>query len=212
MNERDDDRLLGHDYDGIQEYDNKLPNWWLWILYGSIIFSVLYWLFFHTFDVGLQPSERYKVEMIKAAEEQLARMGDSELTDESLSLMATIPTRVEQGRQVFEQFCVVCHGTQGEGTVGPNLTDAYWIHGGKPTKIHETVTHGVLEKGMAAWGNQLGPARVQAVVAYVLTIKGQNVAGKAPEGEEELPEEAAPESPAEGEEAPAEMEGASEEA
>jgi cytochrome c oxidase cbb3-type subunit 3 len=110
-------------------------------------------------------------------------MQGQELTDEMLQLMAAVPDRVSTGRRLFEQLCVVCHGNQGEGNVGPNLTDEYWIHGGGPLQIHGTVTNGVLEKGMAAWGSQLGPHRVQQVVAYVLTIKGTNVPGKPPQGE-----------------------------
>ena len=186
MSDRREDTVLDHDYDGIQEYDNKLPNWWLWILYGTIVFSVAYWLYFQTFRIGLQPQERYRVEMAKAAEAQLAKMGDAQITDDALVLMTKIPDRVKEGRAIFEQFCVVCQGDRGQGSVGPNLTDKSWIHGGKPTQILNTVTNGVLTKGMAAWGNQLGPRRVQAVVAYVLTIKNTDVPGKAPEGIEEV--------------------------
>ncbi|MCB1149993.1 c-type cytochrome, partial [bacterium] len=93
------------------------------------------------------------------------------------------PSRVEQGREIFQTYCVVCHLEQGQGLVGPNLTDRFWIHGGKPMDIYNTVTNGVLDKGMAAWGNQLGPTRVQAVVAYVLTLRNTNVPGKDPQGD-----------------------------
>lgn len=185
MSEERKDQVLGHDFDGIEEYDNRLPNWWLYILYGSIVFAVLYWAGFHTLPVGKLPPERYQVEMLKAAEVQLARMEGQELTDEALLLAASIPDRVAEGRKVFEQFCVVCHGARGEGSVGPNLTDRFWLHGPKPTNIHETVTHGVLEKGMAAWGNQLGPRRVMDVVGYVLSLKNTEVPGKEPQGEPE---------------------------
>lgn len=177
------DQVLDHEYDGIREYDNKLPNWWLYTLYGAIVFSVAYWLVFHTFGVGKLPDERYVVEMTEAAEAQLARMDGQEIDDEALTLMASIPDRVAEGKEVWSTFCVVCHTESGGGSVGPNLTDAYWIHGGSPTDIHATVTHGVVDKGMAAWGDQLGPRRVQSVVAYVLTLKNTNApGGKAPEG------------------------------
>lgn len=183
----DRDRLLDHAYDGIREYDNRLPNWWQYILYGSIVFSVGYWLVFHIYTTVPLPHGRYDEEMAKAAEVQLAKMAGQELTDDALQLMSTIPDRVSAGQQLFQQFCVVCHGASGEGNVGPNLTDEYWLHGPAPLQIHETVTHGVLDKGMAAWGSQLGPARVQQVVAYVLTLKGKNVPGKQPQGEKAGP-------------------------
>ena len=203
MSQEERDQLLDHEYDGIREYDNRLPNWWLWTLYGTIFFAILYWLLFHTFGLMPLPKERYRLSMAKAAEEQLARMGNQEISDESLALMSSIPARTQAGRQIFEQFCVVCHADRGEGSVGPNLTDAYWIHGGKPTEILNTVTHGVPDKGMVAWGNQLGPARVQDVLAYLLTIKGTDVPGKAPEGtmEGSTPPDA-PADPATGESSP----------
>lgn len=185
MSEYQPDKLRGHAYDGIEEYDNRLPNWWLFILYGSIVFAVGYWLIFHTFQAVDLPLARYDKEMVAAAEAQLARMSEGGLTDESLALMATIPETVARGRELFTTYCVVCHLDRGQGQVGPNLTDAYWLHGGRPTDIHRTIDQGVTEKGMAAWGGQLGPKRVQDLVAYVLSIKNTNVPGKAPQGEPE---------------------------
>jgi cytochrome c oxidase cbb3-type subunit III len=184
MNERREykpDQVFDHDYDGIQEYDNRLPNWWLWILWTSIIFAFGYWLVFHTFGVAKLPRAQYEVEMQKAAAAQLAKGGT--LDDAALELMATLPDRVAEGKTIFTTYCIACHSARGEGLVGPNLTDNYWIHGGKPMDLYNTVTNGVLSKGMAAWGRQLGPKRVESVVSYVLTLRGTNVPGKAPEGE-----------------------------
>jgi cytochrome c oxidase cbb3-type subunit 3 len=176
------DRIREHEYDGIQEFDNRLPNWWLFTLYGAILFAFLYWFSVHTWRWAPLSHELYEREMAAAAERQLAQMADQELTDDAFLLMAQIPATVERGRAVFEQFCVTCHKADGSGQVGPNLTDAYWLHGAQPLQIHHTVTNGVPEKGMAAWANQLGPMRVQDVVAYVLTLKGKNRPGKEPQG------------------------------
>lgn len=187
------DEMLDHEFDGIREYDNPPPPWIMWILYASVVFAVFYWMGYHTFAVGKLPDAKYEAEMTRAAERQLAQMAKQELNDKTLLLMSTIPARVQDGRKIFEQFCVVCHQQNGEGNVGPNLTDNYWIHGGKPMQILTTVTNGVPEKGMVAWGGQLGPARVQQVVAYLLTIKGHNLPGKAPQGNLEVePPPAAP--------------------
>jgi cytochrome c oxidase cbb3-type subunit 3 len=182
-NEQSADQLRAHTFDGIQEFDNKLPNWWLWILYGSIIFSFAYWIVFHTLAARDLPYAAFEKEMIAAAEAQVARAAAEGLSDESLQLMATIPARTDEGRALFAQYCVVCHLDQGQGLVGPNLTDAYWLHGGRPLDIHKVITEGVPAKGMAAWGNQLGPRRVESVTAFVLTLLDTNVPGKAPEGE-----------------------------
>jgi cytochrome c oxidase cbb3-type subunit 3 len=184
-----------HEFDGIRELDNPPPGWIMWMLYASIVFAVGYWLYYQTFAVGRQPTKIYEVEMASAAEAQLARMATQELSDTTLALMAAVPAQVEEGRAIFEQFCVVCHGAAGEGNVGPNLTDRYWLHGGTPMSIWKTLTNGVTDKGMAAWAGQLGPARVQKVVAYVLTLKDTDRPGKAPQGEPEGASPAAPAAP-----------------
>jgi cytochrome c oxidase cbb3-type subunit III len=180
------DEMLEHEFDGIREFDNPPPAWIMWMLYGSVVVAVAYWLFYQTFGVGWLPVQSYEVEMARAAEAQLAKMSTQELSDTTLLLMSAVPSQVSEGRKIFEQFCVVCHGASGEGNVGPNLTDGFWLHGGAPMKVLNTVTNGVPDKGMVAWAGQLGPARVQKVVAYVLTIKNTNRPGKAPQGDPEV--------------------------
>ncbi len=183
MSEYKPDQVRDHVHDGIEEYDNRLPDWWLWILYGSIVFAVGYWLVFETMHMVPNPDGRYAQELEAAAEAQLARMSEGGPTDESLALMSTISDRVGEGQEIFAKHCVACHAEKAEGKIGPNLTDQYWIHGGAPMNIHHTVTDGVLDKGMTAWGRQLGPRRIESVVAYVLTLRNTNVPGKEPQGE-----------------------------
>ena len=187
MSDQNNDRLRDHAFDGIREYDNKLPNWWLMILFGSIVFAIGYWLVFHSFKIADLPRAKYQKEMAQAAQAQLEKMSKQGVTDESLQLMSTIPEQVAAGHEIFKTYCIVCHADKGQGLVGPNLTDAYWLHGGRPTQILHTVTNGVPSKGMAAWGRQLGPTRVQKVVAFVLSIRDTNVPGKAPQGEKYVP-------------------------
>lgn len=176
------DTVLDHDFDGIQEYDNRLPNWWLWILWATIVFSVGYWLVFHTYGLAKLPIAAYDQEMDNAG----ATLADSSLrglTTADLEAMAGDPAKLSAGKDVYVKNCQVCHLAEGQGLVGPNLTDDYWVHGGDALSIHNTVVRGVLDKGMAAWGRQLGPDRVDAVVAYLLTLRGTQIEGKAPEGE-----------------------------
>jgi len=177
------DTVMEHEYDGIQEFDNRLPNWWLWIMYGSIVFALAYWIFFHTLGIGLLPRDRFEQVMEKAQQEQLAKAEAAGIDNEFFVMMSETPAKVAEGREIFVAHCVACHLDDGRGSVGPNMTDGYWIHGCEPMQMLETINSGVAAKGMPPWQNQLGPARVHAVLAYLLTIRGNDVAGKAPEGE-----------------------------
>ncbi|MEM9553605.1 MAG: cbb3-type cytochrome c oxidase N-terminal domain-containing protein [Acidobacteriota bacterium] len=194
-------KVREHSFDGIQEFDNRLPNWWLWILYGSIVYSIGYWILFHTLEVVPHPTGRYEADMRAAEEAQLANLAAGGVTNESLAMMATMDDMIAEGREHFVTYCVVCHSDQGQGLVGPNLTDEYWIHGGSPMDIRQTIMDGVPSKGMAAWGGQLGPRRVDQAVAYLLTIRDTNVEGKPPEGELYVPAAAADDAVEEGTEA-----------
>jgi cytochrome c oxidase cbb3-type subunit III len=177
------DMVTGHVYDGIEEFDNKLPNWWLTLLWGSIVFALGYWLVFQTLQLRDTPYVRFETEMLQAQEAELARMAEAGLSDESLLMMSEMSNKVADGREIWVKHCVACHKDQGQGDIGPNLTDAYWINGCTPLSMHDTVVNGVTTKGMPAWLNQLGPTRVQAVVSYVLTLRNTNIPDKAPEGE-----------------------------
>ena len=179
-----EDRVV-HSYDGIEEYDNHLPNWWLYTLYGAVIFSIGYFFYYEVLKIGPDQTAAYNQSMEadrRAAAERARRAGA--MTPESLRTLARDPSTVAQGRAVFAQNCVACHRADGGGNIGPNLTDDRWINGGGPTDILRTVTEGVPARGMIAWGSQLGDERTQAVVAYVLTLRNTNVAGgKAPQGD-----------------------------
>ena len=176
-----------HEVDGIQEYDNKLPNWWLYTLYGSIVFAFGYWFIFHTSGFGSTPRAAYEEEMDRVAMAEAANAKlTGPVTGESLTLLSKNRGIVARGKQTFVSTCAACHRVDGGGVVGPNLTDEFWLHGAAPEKIFKTVSAGVPDKGMPAWGPQLGAERVQAVTAYVLTLRGTNVSGgKAPQGERE---------------------------
>jgi len=190
------DTVLDHEYDGIQEYDNRLPDWWLWILWGTVVFSLGYWLVFHTYGLARLPVAAYEAEMENSGG-SLADLGLRGLTADDLRAMAADPAKVAEGGEIFTKNCQVCHLAQGQGLVGPNLTDDYWIHGGDAASIHNVVVQGVVEKGMAAWGRQLGADRVDAVVSYILTLRGTHVEGKAPQGDLWTPEPEPVEAPAE---------------
>lgn len=175
----------GHEYDGIREFDNKLPNWWLATLFLSMFFAVGYWLYFHTFAVGPSSHAEYQAEMKEAAElAAAAAKARGEVTDETLAALAADATVVADGKALFTQYCAACHGPEAGGMIGPNLTDNYWINGkGKPTDIRTIINGGVSAKGMPAWGAMLGDQKVEHLTAFVISLKGKNVPGKEPQGE-----------------------------
>jgi cytochrome c oxidase cbb3-type subunit III len=165
-----------HEYDGILEADNLLPRWWLSTLYVALLFSIGYWFYYEVFRAGLGPTEAYYAEQARIAEQTGADPTDGEL------LAAATGPEGELGKQLFASNCVACHEAQGQGKIGPNLTDGAWLHGDTPLAIFHTVRDGAPAKGMPAWGPVLGRGGVKQVVAFVLTLRGKNIKGKAPEG------------------------------
>jgi cytochrome c oxidase cbb3-type subunit III len=170
-----------HVYDGIEEHDNRLPNWWLGILYGSIVFAFGYWFVYQTVHARPGVWETYRAQADAAAR----RAAAAPLTDQSLRVMAADPGVLADGARLFQQTCAPCHGANAAGQVGPNLTDRFWLHGSAPTAIHKAITGGFPTKGMPPWGQMLGQTRVRTLAAYVLSVKGKNLPGKPPQGKEE---------------------------
>jgi cytochrome c oxidase cbb3-type subunit 3 len=182
--ESEQDQLLDHNYDGIQEYDNPLPTWWTTLFWVTIVFSVFYVVYFH-FGQGKLVIDAYNDDMIAFYElqaEQLLALGP--IGEGTLSDLMKDDAMMAGGAQIFTSKCAQCHAKDGGGNIGPNLTDDYWLHGGKLTDIYHTVTEGVPSKGMLSWKNQLGPAEIMSVAAYVGTLRGTEPAKpKEPQGE-----------------------------
>ncbi|MFO0242595.1 cbb3-type cytochrome c oxidase N-terminal domain-containing protein [Gemmatimonas sp.] len=176
------DKLLNHTYDGIQEYDNPMPRWWLLTFAATIVFSVIY-----LFNIGPVGSGKgriadYEADMAAYAKAHPAPTGGDMSSDQLLALVKD-EEAMEEGKEAYTAYCASCHAPDGGGLIGPNLADAYWLHGGTIADIYKTVTIGVLEKGMPPWGKTLKPEQLSAVVAYVSTLQGTTPANpKAPQG------------------------------
>ncbi len=216
-----DGKLLDHNYDGIQELDNKLPPWWLYLFYFTIVWGVLYLLYYHVLGIGdLQVAEYNKemdptwkattseVSVIPGYVSPLAQKGaETPLAAEQSSTEGAAPVAVEtenvkeeapvhyepftdaatleKGHKVFLQNCAACHGQKGEGIIGPNLTDKYWLHGdGSYSAIVKVIQEGVPTKGMIAWKPVLPEESLLQAASYIYSLKGTNPPnGKAPQGE-----------------------------
>ncbi|WP_242928815.1 c-type cytochrome [Pontibacter vulgaris] len=171
-----------HDFDGIQEYDNDLPPWWKTMFYVSIVFAIGYMLHFHVFKTGTLQAEEYNMEVEEAAILASKTVDDPNAVTDYKAL--TDATALENGKKTFTQNCAACHGQNAEGTVGPNLTDEYWLHGGDVNEIFKTVKYGVPAKGMVPWQGKLTKDQILEVSSYILSLQGSKPAnGKAPQGE-----------------------------
>lgn len=181
MADQEQDRLLEHDYDGIREYDNPMPRWWLWIFYATIVFVPLYYVL--PGRLGENGGNVAEYEADVAAHKAELPPAAPEISAEALVALSKNGDAVNAGKAVFVKNCVACHGPDGGGVIGPNLTDNSWINGGAPDRIHYTIVNGVLAKGMPPWGRLLKPEEVDNVAAYVLSLQGTTPTNpKAPEG------------------------------
>jgi cytochrome c oxidase cbb3-type subunit 3 len=166
-----DPLLLDHDYDGIRELDNKLPSWWVWLFNLTIIFAVVYMVYYHGFHRGALMADQYKAEMKAGAELKVRSMGDFEKTMASL-VPSKDPLVLTNGQSTFLKLCAPCHRPDGGGLVGPNLCDDYWIHGSNFVDNLTTIWNGVPAKGMVTWKTSLRPKEVYEVASYIYTLRG----------------------------------------
>lgn len=168
----EEDRILPHAYDGIQEYDKRLPNWWLYTLYLAMLFWLGYWAYYEWLRIGPTRAQAVAVEMARI---EAARLSTVKLDDGALWQMSRNAEFVAAGKAIFDANCAACHlaslrgKSESPAAIGPDLTDTEWIHGGKPTEMVDLVTKGVLAKGMPTWGPMLGAKKIGDVVAYILS-------------------------------------------
>lgn len=183
--EREGEILSHHDFDGIRELDNRLPPWWVNMFLITIVYAVGYMFWFHWGGSGPSSAEEYEMEVQEAKKLQAAVLANAaNAIDESNVTAVADVAAIGEGELIFKNVCAACHGQKGEGTVGPNLTDEHWIHGGGIKNVFKTIKYGVPEKGMIAWQSQLKPSDMQKVASYILTLKGTNPPNpKAPQGE-----------------------------
>ncbi len=190
MKETENQKLNAEHYDGIKELDNDLPNWWLMIFFLTILYSVGYMYFYHADGGGVLPVQEYLAEQQRLSEASVTKTPDGKaaITEDELAAAIASPKDISQGKQVFDSKCIACHGPTGGGSVGPNLTDDYWIHGGKPSQVATTILKGVPEKGMISWEALLTKNEIIGVVAYIKSLRGISVENaKEPQGVKEEP-------------------------
>lgn len=171
MIEYKDPLLMDHEADGIRELDNKLPRWWVWLFFLTIVFAASYLCYYHVFGMGSLMAAEYQAEMEKG--EALKSMAMMKFESDLGSLQPSKDAAViGQGHDIFARLCAPCHRADGGGLVGPNLCDTYWIHGSNFVDNVTTIWNGVPQKGMITWKNYLKPRDVVAVASYIYTLRG----------------------------------------
>lgn len=183
--------MTDHNYDGIVELDNNLPPWWKAGFYLGIVFAVIYLFRFHILEMEPLSAKEYAIEMQEAEESVQAYLATAkDLVDENNVVALADASALEAGAKIFATNCAVCHAADGGGGVGPNLTDAYWKHGGAITDVFKTVKYGVPTMGMIAWKDNLRPSEIQEVSSFIMSLAGTSPANpKDPEGDLYTPAE-----------------------
>lgn len=183
--EEEDSIMLDHDYDGIKELDNNLPPWWKYGFYLTIVVAIVYLINYHVIGTGDLQGKEYEKEIAQAKLEVDEFMKTSaNNVDENTVKLLTEATDIATGKDLYIVNCVACHGKGGEGTVGPNLTDDYWLHGASIQDLFKTLKYGWVEKGMKAWKEDLSPMQMAQIASFIKTLKGTNPPNpKSPQGD-----------------------------
>jgi cytochrome c oxidase cbb3-type subunit 3 len=170
--ERGQARILDHDCDGIREYDNPMPFWWTAIFWGSIVFSVPYFAFYHLGGVGTSVSEDYDTDIGEFYEMQAAKLGNLKPDRATILALSIDKKKMLAGQNMFKANCATCHAPDGGGKTGPNLTDDFYINVKLPEDIFRVVRDGVEPKGMPRWGKRFGESQLVLLASYVVSLRG----------------------------------------
>jgi cytochrome c oxidase cbb3-type subunit 3 len=178
--------IADHRYDGIREYDNPMPGWWTALFWATAIFGVIYII-----GVNVGFVDEYGEDLNQSLEELAAVRAEYEnqnptstIDEATLAAIVADPDRIAAGKVLFAGQCAACHAADGGGLIGPNMTDAYYIHGGSNMDLFEVIRVGVPEKGMAPWESVYTSDERASLVAFIRSLEGTTPASpKDPQGE-----------------------------
>ncbi len=182
--DKEQDIILDHDYDGIKELDNDLPPWWKYGFYLSIVVAFIYMINYHVLGTGDLQIVEYNKALAQGKLEVEEYMKTAANNVDETNVKQLEGADIETGKQLFIANCSACHGKLGQGTVGPNLTDVYWLHGGALADIFKTIKYGWVDKGMKSWKEDLSPVQIAQLASFIKTLSGTNPPeAKSPQGD-----------------------------
>ena len=175
--------IQGHEYDGIQEYDNPTPLWWHLIWLGTMVFSVIYFFLSLESPWFVHQTERLERAQIAEIERLFSALGDLQPDEATLVSLMGDDQWMSYGSSVFNLHCTSCHGKDGGGGIGPNLTDDHYLNVSRIEDVHTVISDGANNGAMPAWSNRLHPKEIVLLSSYVASLRGQDSRAKGPEGE-----------------------------
>lgn len=181
-----EDKLIDHSYDGIQEYDNPLPPWWVYLFVVTVIWAAIYLFYYNLTGIGPSSEEEYLAEVEEYNKKYAAVLAAEASVDWNAPDFELVSDqgKLDKAKNLYTANCAACHGALGEGGIGPNLTDDYWIHGPGINNIARIIALGVPEKGMIPWKNTFKSTDIVSLASYVITLHGTNPPNaKAPQGD-----------------------------
>lgn len=170
--EKEADILLDHEYDGIRELDNSLPPWWKYSFYLTIVISVVYMWYYHWGGNGPSSYDEYAVAVQKGEEEKALYLAKSANNVDENTVKMGDPASILAGEKLYQSVCAACHAADGGGSVGPNLADAYWLHGGSISDVFKSIKYGWPDKGMKSWNEDFSPKQIADISSFIMSLQG----------------------------------------
>lgn len=183
--ENEKDILMDHEYDGIRELDNNLPPWWKWGFYATIVFAIAYMSVYHVFQVAdLQIAEFDRSNVEAEIEIAAYKKAQNLNVDETTAILLTEAGDVNEGKSLFLKNCISCHGADGAGGLGANLSDNHWLYGNDIKNVFSTIKYGA-NNGMRSWNDDFNGVQIQQIASFIIIkLQGTNAPnGKDPEGD-----------------------------
>lgn len=195
MSGRKPEHVLDHEYDGIQEYDNPTPGWWHAIFALTVVFSLVYLLYWHGNPDAATIEKAWEQAQVAEFKRVFGAMGELQGDEATILKMMGDEKMMGVAKGIYLSNCAACHGRDGAGIDGsacPNLTDDAWKNVQKLPDVFQVITKGAGNGAMPAWEHRLQNNERVILAAYVASLRANPRPGRAPEGQIIPPWPAAP--------------------